>query len=228
MNDAATRNSLSEAMIDALHGAIAMADARVIVVAANGPAFSSGHNLKEITAHRADADGGAAYFKRLFDKCAALMLAVTESPCPVIAEIDGIVSFGERKRGKSTILLTPADGGEEVEHLVPLGRHIRVRRDDVVKAGDPLVDGPLVPHDILRISGEEKVENYLLEEIQKVYRSQGVSINDKHIEIILQRMLRKVRIDDLGDADFKRLLGVTRSTLLEMAVVVKKKDCSKS
>jgi len=121
----------------------------------------------------------------------------------VIAEIDGIVSFGERKRGKSTIILTPQDGGEEVEHLVPLGRHIRVRRDDVVKAGDPLVDGPLVPHDILRISGEEKVENYLLEEIQKVYRSQGVSINDKHIEIILQRMLRKVRIDDLGDADFK-------------------------
>jgi len=120
----------------------------------------------------------------------------------VIAEIDGIITFGDRKRGKSTILITPVDGGEEVEHLIPLGRHIRVRRDDIVKAGEPLVDGPLVPHDILRISGEEKVQNYLLEEVQKVYRSQGVSINDKHIEIILQRMLRKVRIDELGDADF--------------------------
>ncbi len=99
-------------------------------------------------------------------------------------------------------MVTPAGGGEAVEHAVPLGRHIRVRRDDSVKAGEPLVDGPLVPHDILRISGEERVQSYLLEEIQKVYRSQGVSINDKHIEIILQRMLRKVRIDDPGDGDF--------------------------
>jgi enoyl-CoA hydratase/carnithine racemase len=92
LNDPTTRNSLSETMIDELHSAILDADARVIVLAAHGPAFSSGHNLKEITAHRADSDGGAAYFKRLFDKCAELMLAIIRSPCPVVAEIDGLAS----------------------------------------------------------------------------------------------------------------------------------------
>jgi enoyl-CoA hydratase/carnithine racemase len=92
LNDTATRNSLSEAMIGELHGAISASDARAIIVAANGPAFSSGHNLKEITAHRADADNGAAYFKDLFDKCAALMLAITHHSCPVVAEVDGLAS----------------------------------------------------------------------------------------------------------------------------------------
>ena len=92
LNDAASRNSLSAAMIDALLGAIAGCQARAIIIAANGPAFSSGHNLKEITAHRADADEGMAYFKDLFDKCATLMLAITQHPCPVIAEVDGLAS----------------------------------------------------------------------------------------------------------------------------------------
>jgi enoyl-CoA hydratase/carnithine racemase len=92
LNDAPTRNSLSEALIDELREAISGSDARVIIIASQGPAFSSGHNLKEITAHRADADEGRAYFKNLFDKCAALMLAITQHPCPVIAEVDGLAS----------------------------------------------------------------------------------------------------------------------------------------
>jgi enoyl-CoA hydratase/carnithine racemase len=92
LNDAPTRNSLSEAMIDALHSALSTADAKVVVIASQGPAFSSGHNLKDITAHRTDADEGAAYFKYLFDKCAALMLSITTHPCPVIAEVDGLAS----------------------------------------------------------------------------------------------------------------------------------------
>ena len=92
LNDAASRNSLSAAMIDALLGAIAGCQARAIIIAANGPVFSSGHNLKEITAHRADADEGMAYFKDLFDKCATLMLAITQHRCPVIAEVDGLAS----------------------------------------------------------------------------------------------------------------------------------------
>jgi enoyl-CoA hydratase/carnithine racemase len=92
LNDPATRNSLSELMIDQLHTAIKEAEARVIILAAHGPAFSSGHNLKEITAHRSDADGGSAHFKNLFDKCAELMLAIINHPCPVIAEIDGLAS----------------------------------------------------------------------------------------------------------------------------------------
>ena len=92
LNDAATRNSLSEQMIDGLLGAITASDARAIIVAAHGPAFSSGHNLKEITAHRADADGGAFYFNNLFNKCTELMLAIVRHPCPVIAEVDGLAS----------------------------------------------------------------------------------------------------------------------------------------
>ncbi len=92
MNDAPTRNSLSEEMIEALASSIAGSQARAIIIAANGPAFSSGHNLKEITAHRADADKGLAYFKNLFDRCAALMLAITQHPCPITAEVDGLAS----------------------------------------------------------------------------------------------------------------------------------------
>ena len=92
LNDPATRNSLSELMIEELLAAIKGASARVIILAAHGPAFSSGHNLKEITAHRSDADGGRAYFKNLFDACAELMLAIMNHPCPVIAEIDGLAS----------------------------------------------------------------------------------------------------------------------------------------
>ena len=92
LNDPVTRNSLSEAMIDELLLALATPGAHAIIIGANGPAFSSGHNLKEITAHRTDTDGGATYFKMLFDKCARLMLAITQSHCPVIAEIDGLAS----------------------------------------------------------------------------------------------------------------------------------------
>jgi enoyl-CoA hydratase/carnithine racemase len=92
LNDPATRNSLSEVMIKELHSAISEAEALVIILSANGPAFSSGHNLKEITAHRTDADEGRRFFKDLFDKCADLMLAITNSPCPVIAEVDGLAS----------------------------------------------------------------------------------------------------------------------------------------
>ena len=92
LNDAPTRNSLSETMIDELLAILRVTSARAVVIASQGPAFSSGHNLKEITAHRSDADEGAAYFKLLFDKCARLMQAIMEHPCPVIAEIDGLAS----------------------------------------------------------------------------------------------------------------------------------------
>ena len=92
LNDPSTRNCLSEKMIHELRAALNESRARVIIIAAHGPAFSSGHNLKEITAHRTDADGGSAYFKNLFDSCAELMLAIVNHPCPVIAEIDGLAS----------------------------------------------------------------------------------------------------------------------------------------
>src|SRR4029077_758665 len=89
--------------------------------------------------------------------------------------------------------------GEEREHLVPHGKHLRVHGNDYVKEGDALVEGPLVPHDILRISGIEAVQNYLVREVQSVYRSQRVDIDDKHIENIISQMLRKVKVETMGD-----------------------------
>jgi DNA-directed RNA polymerase subunit beta' len=117
----------------------------------------------------------------------------------VIAEIDGRVELlEEKRRGKRTIIVRN-ESGIEREHLVPHGKYLRVHGGDRVRAGDPLVEGPLVPHDILRISGEEAVQRYLLREIQNVYRSQRVEIDDKHLEIIIAQMLRKVRVDSVGD-----------------------------
>jgi len=117
----------------------------------------------------------------------------------VMAEIDGTVELlGEKRRGKRTIVVR-SESGIEREHLVSHGKHLRVHAGDFVRAGEALVDGPLVPHDILRISGEEAVQQYLVREIQGVYRSQRVEINDKHIEIIVAQMLRKVKIESPGD-----------------------------
>src|SRR3954464_578458 len=117
----------------------------------------------------------------------------------VIAEIDGRVELlDEKRRGKRTIIVKN-ESGIEREHLVPHGKYLRVHGGDRVRAGDPLVEGPLVPHDILRISGEEAVQRYLLREIQNVYRAQRVEIDDKHLEIIIAQMLRKVRIESVGD-----------------------------
>jgi DNA-directed RNA polymerase subunit beta' len=117
----------------------------------------------------------------------------------VIAEIDGEVELAtEKTRGKRKILVKNRSGVSK-EHLVPHGKHLRVHGGDYVRSGDPLCAGPLVPHDILRISGEEAVQAYLLREIQSVYRSQSVEINDKHIEITVAQMLRKVRVENGGD-----------------------------
>ena len=116
----------------------------------------------------------------------------------IISEIDGEIEIvAEKKRGKRVINVK--GNGTEKEHIIPHGKHLRVHARDIVKAGDPLVDGPLVPHDILRVSGEEAVQQYLLREVQNVYRAQRVEIDDKHIEIVISQMLRKVRVDKVGD-----------------------------
>jgi DNA-directed RNA polymerase subunit beta' len=119
----------------------------------------------------------------------------------VVAEIDGEIELlAEKKRGKRVVLVRGQDG-TEVEHSIPHGKQLLVHQADLVNAGDALVRGPLVPHDILRVSGPEEVQQYLLHEIQNVYRAQRVEIDDKHIEIVVTQMLRKVRIDDVGDTD---------------------------
>ena len=133
----------------------------------------------------------------------------------VMAQIDGVVEIGDKKRGKRTIIIRAIGPKGEViqeqEHLVPQGKHLRVNKGDEVLAGSALVDGALVPHDILEISGDEIVQTYLLGEIQSVYRSQGVTIDDKHIEIILGQMMRKIEVKDPGDSNFLPGAVVDRS-----------------
>jgi len=120
----------------------------------------------------------------------------------IISEISGIVELGERKRGKRTIVVRNETGLER-EHLVPHGKHLTVNKGDRVREGDRLVDGPLIPQDILRISGEEALQQYIVREIQSVYRTQHEAIDDKHIEVIVSQMMRKVRVsDDTGDTEF--------------------------
>jgi DNA-directed RNA polymerase subunit beta' len=119
----------------------------------------------------------------------------------VMSEIDGIVTLGTISKGKRKIIITGGDGTER-EYDIPRGTHINVQDGDHVKAGEPLMDGPLNPHDILRVLGMERLQEYLVNEIQEVYRLQGVNINDKHIETIVRQMLRWVKIKDVGDTDF--------------------------
>ncbi len=122
----------------------------------------------------------------------------------IISEIDGVVEFGEIVKGQRQIIVKSASGMTK-EYLIPHGKHLNVYKGDNVFAGQQLVDGPVVPQDILRVSGDRKLQEYLLEEVQEVYRLQGVKINDKHVEVIVRQMLRKVKIEETGDADF--LLG---------------------
>ena len=128
----------------------------------------------------------------------------------IIAEVDGEVEIlPEKKRGKTTVVVR-SESGIEREHMIPTGKHFLVHTGDIVKAGQSIVEGPLVPHDILRVSGEEAVQQYLLHEIQQVYQSQKVEINDKHCEIIIARMLRKVKVESAGDTNLLPGLVIDR------------------
>jgi DNA-directed RNA polymerase subunit beta' len=119
----------------------------------------------------------------------------------VISEIDGVVEFGELKKGQKTIIIE-SETGMRKEYVIPHGKHLNVYRGDRVTAGEQLVDGPVVLQDILKVSGERALQEYLLNEVQEVYRLQGVQINDKHIEAIVRQMLKNVRITDHGDTSF--------------------------
>jgi len=120
----------------------------------------------------------------------------------VIAKIDGEVSFGTNVRGKKRVVVTHAETGEGVEHLVPMGKHIVVTDGDMMERGDQITEGPVAPEDLLEACGAQELQEHLVNEVQSVYRVQGVEINDKHIEIIIRQMLRKVKISDPGDSDF--------------------------
>jgi len=119
----------------------------------------------------------------------------------IISEIDGVVRFGEVSKGQRKIYVIGEDG-EEREYSLPRGTHINVQEGERVEAGDPLMDGPRNPHDILDVRGEKELQKYLVNEIQEVYRLQGVNINDKHLETITRQMMRWVRVEDIGDTEF--------------------------
>jgi len=119
-----------------------------------------------------------------------------------VTEIDGIIAIDKPKRGSRVISVTSLDGELRREYSVPIGRHVLVQEGDLVRAGDRLSEGAINPHDILHIKGINEVQGYLVNEVQEVYRMQGVKINDKHIEVIVRQMLQKVRITDAGDSRF--------------------------
>jgi DNA-directed RNA polymerase subunit beta' len=141
-----------------------------------------------------DITGGLPRITELFE-------ARNPSNPAVVAEVDGIVSFGKVKRGNREIVVE-AKSGEIRKYLVPLSKHILVQENDYIKAGMPLSEGAITPIDILRIKGPTQVQEYLVNEIQEVYRMQGVPINDKHFEVIVRQMMRKVEIVDPGDTRF--------------------------
>ena len=141
-----------------------------------------------------DITGGLPRVTELFE-------ARNPSNPAVVAEVDGIVSFGKIKRGNREIVV---ESKNEIikKYLVPLSKHVLVQENDFIKAGMPLSEGAVTPSDILRIQGPTKVQEYLVNEVQEVYRLQGVSINDKHFEVIVRQMMRKVVVDDPGDTKF--------------------------
>jgi DNA-directed RNA polymerase subunit beta' len=146
-----------------------------------------------------DITGGLPRVAELFE-------ARRPKDAAIISDIDGRVEFGKDYKAKRRIIVKAEPVGDaapvEREYLVPKGKHVSVQEGDYVRAGDPLVDGPRVPHDILRVLGVEKLADYLVEQIQEVYRLQGVKINDKHIEVIVRQMLQKVEIVEPGDTTF--------------------------
>ena len=141
-----------------------------------------------------DITGGLPRVTELFE-------ARNPSNPAVVSEIDGEVTFGKIKRGNREIIITSKQGDQK-KYLVPLSRQIVVQENDYVKAGMPLSDGAITPSDILRILGPTKVQEYIVNEVQEVYRMQGVKINDKHFEVIVRQMMSKVKIEDAGDSRF--------------------------
>jgi len=171
--------------------------AKARIEVAEGQQIEAGHMLARQpreASGSSDIVGGLPRVTEIFE-------ARKPREAAVMAEISGTVELrSDRRRGKMTIIVR-SESGLEKEHHVPQDRHLLVHTGDYVAAGDPLIDGPLIPHDILRIKGEEALFTYLLDEVQNVYRAQGVPINDKHIEVIVCQMLRKVRIENPGDTN---------------------------
>ncbi len=168
-----------------------------IITVNEGDIVEPGHILAKIpreTTKTKDITGGLPRVAELFEVRKPKEYAI-------ISEIDGVVSFGKDVKNKRRIIITP-EYGEPREYLIPRGKHIAVHEGDYVRAGEPLMDGVINPNDLLRVKGIKELARYLVDEIQEVYRLQGVKINDKHIEVIVRQMLKRVKITSVGDSRF--------------------------
>ncbi len=167
------------------------------IVVAEGDEVQAGDVIAKIpreTTKTKDITGGLPRVAELFE-------ARKPKEATTICEIDGVVSFGKDVKGKRTIFVTP-DIGEPIEYLIPKSKHVSVHEGDKIKAGEPIMDGLASPHDILSVLGEKELAKFLVDEVQEVYRLQGVKINDKHIEVMVRQMLRRVKIKEVGDSSF--------------------------
>jgi DNA-directed RNA polymerase subunit beta' len=194
-----------------------------------GEKISAGTVLAKIskqTSKSRDITGGLPRVTELFEARSPLETAV-------VSEIEGFVKFGARKKGSREIIVTAPDGSDEKKYNVQLQRHILVQENDEIPAGEKITDGPVNPHDILAIKGTSAVQEYLVNEIQDVYRLQGVKINDKHIEVIVRQMLQKVRIVLPGDTKFleedvvDKIEFIEENSKIENLVYVEEKGDSK-
>jgi DNA-directed RNA polymerase subunit beta' len=168
-----------------------------ILMVAEGDEVSPGDVIAKIpreTTKTKDITGGLPRVAELFE-------VRKPKETAIISEIGGVVSFGRHIKGKRKIVVTP-EVGKPKEYLIPKGKHVAVQEGDYVRAGEALMDGSANPHDILNISGLKELARYLVDEVQEVYRLQGVKINDKHIEVIVRQMLRRIKVVDPGDTDF--------------------------
>ncbi len=171
-----------------------------IIMVSEGDEIDSGTVLAKIpreTTKTKDITGGLPRVAELFE-------VRKPKENAILSEIDGTVSFGQYTKGRRKVTITP-EIGDSVDYFISKGKHVSVLEGDYIRAGEPLMDGSANPHDILRIRGVKELAKYLVDEVQEVYRLQGVSINDKHIEVIVKQMLRQVTVKDIGDSNF--LLG---------------------
>jgi len=174
--------------------------------------------LPRATTKTKDITGGLPRVAELFEVRKPKDIAV-------LSEIDGYVSIAKSsKKGKQKVTITPVDVGEKKEYLIPRGKHINVIEGDYIRAGEPLIGGSKIPQDILNIKGEIELARYLVNEVQEVYRLQGVRINDKHIEVIVRQMMRRVKITQVGDTDFIQDEQIDKIRFQEVNAIVVDKD----
>jgi DNA-directed RNA polymerase subunit beta' len=177
-----------------------------------GETVQAGQTLAKIprqAAQTSDITGGLPRVEELFE-------ARSPDDPAVVTEIDGIVSFGDRKRGNQEVIITSREGDMEKSYMVSLSKHMLVHEGDYVEAGDRLTDGQIAPHDILSIKGPRAVQEYLLNEVQEVYRLQGIDIDDKHFEIVIRQMMKRVEIEDPGDSHFLEGEKVERQKMTDV------------